>query len=168
MLKKLRSLPLLSKPTKTGIVDVPTAVAALRAGRMVIVTDSADRENEGDLVMAASDITPEAVNFMAKYARGLICVPLTQERARELNLQPMVRRNEDVRRTAFTVSVDARENTTTGISAHDRFYTIKLLADPNAKATDFRRPGHIFPLVARDGGVLVRAGHTEAAVDLCR
>jgi 3,4-dihydroxy 2-butanone 4-phosphate synthase/GTP cyclohydrolase II len=167
MLKKLKTLPLLSR-SKSGIVDVPTALAAFRAGKMLIVTDSEDRENEGDLVLAASDATPEAVNFMAKYGRGLICVPLTTGRAKELNLQPMVRRNEDVRRTAFTVSVDAKEKTSTGISAHDRFLTIKKLADPTSKAKDFRRPGHIFPLVARDGGVLVRAGHTEAAVDLCR
>lgn len=172
MLKKLKRLPLLAGAKQArvrgGIVDVPTALAEFRAGKMLIVTDSEDRENEGDLVLAASDITPEAVNFMAKFGRGLICVPLTTARARELNLQPMVRRNEDVRRTAFTVSVDAREKTSTGISAHDRYFTIKKLADPTAKAKDFMRPGHIFPLVARDGGVLVRAGHTEAAVDLCR
>lgn len=172
MLKNLKKLPLLAGAKRArgwrGIVDVPTALAEFRAGKMLIVTDSEDRENEGDLVLAASDITPEAVNFMAKFGRGLICVPLTTARARELNLQPMVRRNEDVRRTAFTVSVDAREKTSTGISAHDRYFTIKKLADPEAKARDFARPGHIFPLVARDGGVLVRAGHTEAAVDLCR
>jgi 3,4-dihydroxy 2-butanone 4-phosphate synthase/GTP cyclohydrolase II len=167
MLRKLKSLPLIKKK-KWGVVDVPTALAVFRAGGMLIVTDSEDRENEGDLVLAASDATPEAVNFMAKYGRGLICVPLTTERARELNLQPMVRRNEDVRRTAFTVSVDAKEKTSTGISAHDRYYTIKKLADPTSTANDFMRPGHIFPLIAREGGVLVRAGHTEAAVDLCR
>ncbi|HNE19619.1 MAG TPA: 3,4-dihydroxy-2-butanone-4-phosphate synthase [Turneriella sp.] len=167
MLKKLKTLPLLSR-SKSGIVDVPTALAAFRAGKMLIVTDSEDRENEGDLVLSATDTTPEAVNFMAKYGRGLICVPVTTSRAKELNLQPMVRRNEDVRRTAFTVSVDAKEKTSTGISAHDRFFTIQKLADPASKARDFMRPGHIFPLVARDGGVLVRAGHTEAAVDLCR
>lgn len=167
MLKKLRTLPLLHRK-QTGIVDVPTALAHFRAGKMLIVTDSEDRENEGDLVLSAEDATPEAVNFMAKFGRGLICVPTTPARAKELNLQPMVRHNEDVRRTAFTVSVDAREKTSTGISAHDRFFTIKKLADPKSKAKDFMRPGHIFPLVARDGGVLVRAGHTEASVDLCR
>lgn len=167
MLKRLKKFPLLSRRSG-GIVDVPAALAAFRAGKMLIVTDSEDRENEGDLVLSADDTTPEAVNFMAKFGRGLICVPVTATRARELNLQPMVKRNEDVRRTAFTVSVDAKEKTSTGISAHDRFFTIKKLADTASRAKDFMRPGHIFPLVARDGGVLVRAGHTEAAVDLCR
>jgi len=167
MLTRLRKLPLLRNKS-AGIVDVETALAAFRAGKMLIVTDSEDRENEGDLVLAADDTTPEAVNFMAKFGRGLICVPVTAGRAKELNLQPMVKRNEDVRRTAFTVSVDAKEKTSTGISAHDRQITIQKLADLAARAKDFMRPGHIFPLVARDGGVLVRAGHTEAAVDLCR
>ncbi len=167
MLTRLRKLPLL-RGKSAGIVDVETALAAFRAGKMLIVTDSEDRENEGDLVLAADDTTPEAVNFMAKFGRGLICAPVTAARAKELNLQPMVKRNEDVRRTAFTVSVDAKEKTSTGISAHDRQITIQKLADPTSRAKDFMRPGHIFPLVARDGGVLVRAGHTEAAVDLCR
>lgn len=167
MLTRLSKLPLLRKKT-SAVVDVETALVAFRAGKMLIVTDSEDRENEGDLVLAADDTTPEAVNFMARYGRGLICVPVTAARAKELNLQPMVKRNEDVRRTAFTVSVDAKEKTSTGISAHDRQITILKLADPASRAQDFMRPGHIFPLVARDGGVLVRAGHTEAAVDLCR
>ncbi len=167
MLKRLRKLPLLGR-RDNSIVNVAEALAAFKAGKMLVVTDSEDRENEGDLVLSAEDTTPEAVNFMAKYGRGLICVPVTATRARELNLQPMVKRNEDERRTAFTVSVDAKEKTSTGISAQDRFYTIKKLAEPASRAKDFMRPGHIFPLVARDGGVLVRAGHTEAAVDLCR
>ncbi len=167
MLTRLRKLPLL-RDKSARIVDVETALAAFRAGKMLIVTDSEDRENEGDLVLAADDTTHEAVNFMAKFGRGLICTPVTAARAKELNLQPMVKRNEDVRRTAFTVSVDAKEKTSTGISAHDRQITIQKLADPASRAKDFMRPGHIFPLVARDGGVLVRAGHTEAAVDLCR
>lgn len=167
MLKRLKSLPLL-RTRKSGITDVETALAHFRAGKMLVVTDSEDRENEGDLVLSAEDTTPEAVNFMAKFGRGLICVPVTAARAKDLNLQPMVKRNEDVRRTAFTVSVDAKEKTSTGISAHDRYFTIKKLAEPTSRSRDFMRPGHIFPLVARDGGVLVRAGHTEAAVDLCR
>lgn len=144
------------------------ALKHFKAGGMLIVTDSEDRENEGDLVLSAEDTTPEAVNFMARFGRGLICTPLPVDIAQNLNLQPMVKHNEDVRRTAFTVSVDAKEKTSTGISAQDRFFTIKKLADAKTKAKDFMRPGHIFPLVARDGGVLVRAGHTEAAVDLCR
>ncbi len=150
MLTRLRKLPLLRNKS-AGIVDVETALAAFRAGKMLIVTDSEDRENEGDLVLAADDTTPEAVNFMAKFGRGLICVPVTAGRAKELNLQPMVKRNEDVRRTAFTVSVDAKEKTSTGISAHDRQITIQKLADLASRAKDFMRPGHIFPLVARDG-----------------
>lgn len=149
------------------LVDVEKAVAVIKKGGMLIVTDSEDRENEGDLLMAAEDITPEAVNFMARFGRGLICVPLTQSKAKELNLSPMVRTNEDVRRTAFTVSVDAKKNVTTGISAHDRYETIRLLSHDSAKSGDFVRPGHIFPLVAREGGVLVRAGHTEANIDFC-
>ncbi len=162
MLARLKKLRILRKKS-AGIVGVEEALAAFRAGKMLIVTDSEDRENEGDLVLAADDTTPEAVNFMAKYGRGLICVPVTATRAKELNLQPMVKRNEDVRRTAFTVSVDAKEKTSTGISAHDRQITIQKLADPASRAKDFMRPGHIFPLVARDGGVLVRAGAGAAA-----
>jgi len=167
LLKQLGKLSLLKRQT-SSIVDVPAALRHFKAGGMLVVTDSEDRENEGDLVLSAEDTTPEAVNFMARFGRGLICTPLTVDRARALNLQPMVKRNEDVRRTAFTVSVDVKEKTSTGISAHDRYYTIKKLADSAARSRDFMRPGHIFPLVARDGGVLVRAGHTEAAVDLCR
>jgi len=147
---------------------VEEAIEEIKAGNMLIVTDSQDRENEGDLLMAAEMVTPEKINFMATYGRGLICVPLSSNRAKKLDLDPMVIKNEDNHRTAFTVSVDARENTTTGISAKDRCETIQRLADPKAQAADFIRPGHIFPLIARDGGVLVRAGHTEACVDLAR
>ena len=147
---------------------VEEAVEAIRRGRMVVVVDDEDRENEGDLVMAAQFATPEAINFMVKEARGLICVPMPREWAERLDLPPMVHPPRDHHETAFTVSVDAREGVTTGISAHDRAHTIRLLADPGAKPEDFVRPGHVFPLVAMDGGVLRRAGHTEAAVDLCR
>lgn len=135
---------------------------------MVIVTDDEDRENEGDLVMAASAITPDAVNFMLRHARGLICVPITQERAKLLGLPPMVRVNRELYRTAFTVTVDAAHGITTGISTADRAKTIALLAAPATRAEDFVQPGHIHPLQALDGGVLRRAGHTEAAVDLAR
>ncbi len=142
-------------------------LAAIRRGEMVIVVDDEDRENEGDLVMAAEKVTPEAVNFMARYARGLICVPLTEERADELGLEPMVSQSTG-NETNFTVSVDARYGITTGISAHDRALTIQLLANPDTKPNDFVRPGHVFPLRAKSGGVLRRAGHTEAGVDLAR
>lgn len=166
MIKSLRKLKNFRQSSPLATVE--EAVEEIRRGRMLIVMDSYDRENEGDLVMAAEDVTPEIVNFMASHARGLICVPLTAERAQKLNLKPMVENNEDARLTAFTVSVDAREGITTGISAYDRSLTIRRLADPEATAHDFVRPGHIFPLIARAGGVLVRAGHTEAAVDLCQ
>jgi 3,4-dihydroxy 2-butanone 4-phosphate synthase/GTP cyclohydrolase II len=147
---------------------VEEALAAIRQGRMVIVVDDEDRENEGDLVMAAQFATPEAINFMIKEARGLLCVPLPKGRADRLGLRPMVEPPRDHHETAFTVSVDAREGITTGISAPDRARTVRLLADPRAGPEDFVSPGHVFPLVAREGGVLRRAGHTEAAVDLCR
>lgn len=148
--------------------SVEQAIDALKQGKMIIVTDSDDRENEGDLFMCAQDVDAEAVNFMALHARGLICTPLTEERAQQLRLEPMVQQNEDGRRTAFTVSVDARNNISTGISAQDRCTTIQLLVNEDATPKDFVRPGHIFPLIARRGGVLVRAGHTEAMVDLCK
>ena len=149
-------------------VSIEDALAEIRAGRMVIVVDDEDRENEGDLLMAAEKATPETVNFMATYGRGLICVPLPADQADSLELPPMVTVNTDHRETAFTVSVDSRVGVTTGISAHDRAATINQLASPTAKAGDFNRPGHIFPLRAKEGGVLRRAGHTEAAVDLAR
>ncbi len=147
---------------------VEEALKEIREGRMVIVVDDEDRENEGDLIAAAECATDETINFMARYARGLICVPLSSQRCEELGLEPMTRENTDLHGTAFTVSVDAREGTTTGISAAERALTARLLAKGEAKRSDFRTPGHMFPLIARLGGVLKRAGHTEAAVDLAR
>lgn len=147
--------------------SIEEAIEEIRAGRMVIVVDDEDRENEGDLVMAAEKVTPEAINFMATYGRGLICVPMTGERLDELDIQPMVAQNTDSFETAFTVSVDAA-TVTTGISAFERALTVKTLIDPKTKPEDLRKPGHIFPLRAKEGGVLRRAGHTEAAVDLAR
>lgn len=144
------------------------AINMIKEGRMIIVVDDEDRENEGDLLMAASKVTRESINFMTKYGRGLVCVPLTEEKAKQLELEPMVLHSTDPHGTAFTISVDAKEGTTTGISAEDRAITACLLASPEAKPSDFRRPGHMFPLIARKGGVLKRAGHTEAAVDLAR
>lgn len=146
---------------------VKEAIEDIRARKMVIVVDDEDRENEGDLIMAAEMVTPEAVNFIVKKARGLLCVAITKERAGELELPLMVNNNTEYMRTAFTVSVDHKK-VTTGISAPERAITIKALSEPAAKADDFLRPGHIFPLVARDGGVMVRAGHTEASTDLAR
>lgn len=137
-------------------------------GKIVIVTDDADRENEGDLVMAAEKATPQAINFMAMHGRGLICVPISNERAEQLGLQRMVAQNREMYRTDFTVSVDAAHGVTTGISAHDRAATIRTVANPKSTADNLVQPGHIFPLRAKDGGVLRRAGHTEAAVDLAR
>src|SRR5581483_1301577 len=148
--------------------EIEDAIGDIRAGKMVVVLDDEDRENEGDLVMAAQMVTPEAINFMRKHAGGLICVPLVGARLDELHIPQMVRENTAVHETAFTVSVEARGLTTTGISAHDRAATIQALLDPATKPSDLLRPGHTFPLRARDGGVLVRAGQTEASVDLAR
>jgi 3,4-dihydroxy 2-butanone 4-phosphate synthase/GTP cyclohydrolase II len=147
---------------------IEAAVEEIRAGRMLVVVDDEDRENEGDLVMAADRVTPEAVNFMAKYGRGLVCVPMTGERLDELKISMMVSDNTAPMGTAFTVTVDARRNVSTGTSAHDRAQTIRTLVDPRSTADDLTRPGHILPLRAMPGGVLRRAGHTEAAVDLSR
>ncbi|MDA8228631.1 MAG: bifunctional 3,4-dihydroxy-2-butanone-4-phosphate synthase/GTP cyclohydrolase II [Desulfitobacterium hafniense] len=146
---------------------IEEAIEDIRAGKMIVVVDDEDRENEGDLLMAADKVTPEAINFMAINGRGLICVPLTPSRIEELQLDPMVQQNTDPHGTAFTVSVDAASSTT-GISAHERAATVQVLLDPASKPQDLRRPGHIFPLKAKEGGVLVRAGHTEGAVDLAR
>jgi len=153
---------------ETPFDSIEDAIEDIRAGKMVVVLDDEDRENEGDLVMAAEKVTPEAINFMRKEAGGLICVPLLGPRLDDLQIPQMVRDNTAVHETAFTVSVEARGLTTTGISAHDRAATIKKLLDPHAVAGDFLRPGHTFPLRAREGGVLVRAGQTEASVDLAR
>ncbi|YCI23090.1 bifunctional 3,4-dihydroxy-2-butanone-4-phosphate synthase/GTP cyclohydrolase II [Paenibacillus sp. Z3-2] len=144
---------------------VEEAIYDLMRGKPVIVVDDEDRENEGDFIALAEKATPEVINFMITEGRGLVCVPITQQRADELNLKPMVQQNTDFHGTAFTVSVDHKD-TTTGISAQERSITVKGLIDPEAKAGDFRKPGHMFPLIAKDGGVLRRAGHTEAAVDL--
>lgn len=146
---------------------IDEALEDIRQGKMVVMVDDEARENEGDLVMAAELVTPEAINFMATHGRGLICAPLTRERIQVLNLEPMVTENTDPHGTAFTVSVDSAQSST-GISAFERAQTVKVLVDPNSKAADLRRPGHIFPLQAREGGVLVRAGHTEGSVDLAR
>jgi 3,4-dihydroxy 2-butanone 4-phosphate synthase/GTP cyclohydrolase II len=148
--------------------SVEEAVADIRAGRMVVVVDDEDRENEGDLTLAAEFVTPEAINFMARFGRGLICLTLTEERADYLRLGPMTSENTSRFGTAFTESIEAREGVTTGISAADRAHTIRVAIDPRSTANDLARPGHIFPLRARKGGVLVRAGQTEASVDLAR
>jgi len=140
----------------------------LKKGKMCIVIDDAERENEGDLIMAASKVTPEAVNFMTKYGRGLICVPMEDEPLEKLNLYPMSSERRDTFKTAWVISVDARSGVTTGISAHDRARTIKLLSAKTSKAKDFIKPGHVFPLAGKPGGVLVRAGHTEACIDLLK
>ncbi|HWW80756.1 MAG TPA: 3,4-dihydroxy-2-butanone-4-phosphate synthase, partial [Steroidobacteraceae bacterium] len=163
-------LPLSGKsvPTSSGLNSVDEILADLRAGRMVIIMDDEDRENEGDLIMAADRATPEAVAFMIRYTSGIICVPMEEEGLVRLDLPQMVMANSESHRTAFTVSVDLKAGTTTGVSSADRAATIRALADSNAAAADFARPGHIFPLRSRKGGVLVRAGHTEASVDLCR
>ena len=146
--------------------SIESVIADIRAGRMVIVVDDEDRENEGDLIMAAEKVTPEAVNFMTKFGRGLICVPITTERAEQLGLRRMVADNRESQRTDFTVSVDAARGVTTGISAADRAASIRILASQDSVAADLVQPGHVFPLRAKAGGVLRRAGHTEAAADL--
>jgi 3,4-dihydroxy 2-butanone 4-phosphate synthase/GTP cyclohydrolase II len=152
----------------TPFAAIERAIADIAAGKPVLVTDDADRENEGDLIFAAEKATPDLVGFMVRYTSGYICVPLEESDCDRLDLPPMFHVNQDKRGTAYTVTVDAREGVSTGISAADRAHTIRLLADPDATAADFTRPGHVVPLRAKPGGVLRRAGHTEAAVDLCR
>jgi 3,4-dihydroxy 2-butanone 4-phosphate synthase/GTP cyclohydrolase II len=152
----------------TVFASIPEAIDEIRQGRMVIVVDDADRENEGDLIMAAERVTPEAIAFIVRHTSGVICMPVIGERLDELRIPLMVAANTDSRRTAFTVSVDARKGVTTGISAADRARTIKAIIDPATEPGDLSRPGHVFPLRYREGGVLKRAGHTEAAVDLAR
>jgi 3,4-dihydroxy 2-butanone 4-phosphate synthase/GTP cyclohydrolase II len=165
-------LPISGKPAlpggSAGLNSVEEIVADLKAGRMVIMMDDEDRENEGDLIMAAELATPQAVAFMIRHASGIICVPMEEERLARLDLPQMVASNSESHRTAFTISVDLRAGTTTGVSSSDRAATIRALADERSEPRDFARPGHIFPLRSRRGGVLVRTGHTEAAVDLCR
>ncbi len=153
---------------KNGKASVEDAIAAVRDGRLIIIVDDEDRENEGDLMVAAEKIAPDIVNFMSKHGRGLICLPLTQERLESLRLPLMVQDNTARFQTAFTVSVDAKEGVTTGISAYDRARTVLVAIDPKSRPEDLARPGHIFPLRAKEGGVLARAGQTEAAVDLAR
>src|ERR1700727_1062246 len=148
--------------------DVTEAVEEIKARRMVVVVDDEDRENEGDLTLAAEHVTPDAINFMARYGRGLVCLTLSEERADYLRLFPMTQQNSSRFGTAFTETIEAREGVTTGISAADRAHTIRTAIAPGATASDLARPGHIFPLRARKGGVLVRAGQTEASVDLAR
>lgn len=149
-------------------LSIEDAVEKIRNGKMLIIVDDESRENEGDLVMAAEKVTPESINFMIKYGRGLICVPMEEKDLQRLNLPLMTAENTERLKTQFTVSVDATKNTTTGISAYDRAQTVKVLADPNSKPEELQRPGHIFPLKAQAGGVLKRAGHTEAAVDITK
>ena len=156
------------RPSAPGFSSVEEAVKAMADGKMIIIVDEEDRENEGDLACAAEKITPEIINFMARYGRGLICVPMTSERLLELDLPPMVQINTTPYGTAFSISVDAVRGVSTGISSSDRARTIEALVDPRSSPMDFARPGHIFPLMAAPGGVLKRAGQTEAAVDLCR
>ena len=148
--------------------SVEEAIADFKEGKFVIVVDDEDRENEGDLIAAAEKITPEMVNFMLKHARGVLCVPITLSRCKELNLPHQVNDNTSVLGTPFTVTVDKLEGCSTGVSAHDRAETIRALADPASTPETFGRPGHINPLYAQDNGVLRRSGHTEAAIDLCR
>ena len=148
--------------------DVPTAIEEIRAGRMIVVVDDEDRENEGDLTLAAEKVTPEAINFMAKHGRGLVCLAMTEERLDHLRIGPMTSENTSQYGTAFCEAIDARDGVTTGISAHDRAHTIKVAINPTTRPSDLARPGHMFPLRARKGGVLVRAGQTEASVDLAR
>jgi len=155
-------------PLQPPFTDVPDAIEEIRSGRMIVVVDDEDRENEGDLTLAAEKVTPESINFMAKHGRGLICLAMTEERLDHLRIGPMTTENTSQYGTAFCEAIDARQGITTGISAYDRARTIQVAIDPATKPTDLARPGHVFPLRARKGGVLVRAGQTEASVDLAR
>ena len=159
-------MPTTLRTFEAPFTDVPGALAEIKAGRMVVVVDDEDRENEGDLTLAAEHVTPEAINFMARYGRGLICLTLTEERADHLRLFPMTQQNSSRFGTAFTETIEAREGVTTGISAADRAHTIRTAIRPDATYSDLARPGHVFPLRARPDGVLERRGQTEAAVDL--
>jgi len=154
--------------TPTATRPIPEIIAELKAGRMAVLVDEENRENEGDLIVVADCVTPDVINFMAKYGRGLICMPITEARARQLNLAPMTPVNRSVHGTNFTVSIEAACGVTTGISAADRAHTIRVACAPDAKPEDIVHPGHVFPLVAQQGGVLARAGHTEACCDLAR
>ena len=158
----------MTAPSQNELSTIEEVIADAKAGKLFILVDDEDRENEGDLCVVAECATADAINFMAKYGRGLICLALTRQRTETLGLAMMDRRNESRHETAFTVSIEAREGVTTGISAHDRAHTIKTAIDPNCNERDITTPGHIFPLVGRDGGTLVRAGHTEAVIDIAR
>jgi len=158
----------MTAPSQNGLSTIDDVIADAKAGKLFILVDDEDRENEGDLCVVGECASAEAINFMAKYGRGLICLALTRQRTEQLGLSMMERRNESRHETAFTVSIEAREGVTTGISAHDRAQTIKTAIDPKSSERDITTPGHIFPLVARDGGTLVRAGHTEAVIDIAR
>lgn len=157
-----------STPAKSPIASIPEIVEEIRNGRIVVLVDDEDRENEGDLIFAADFVTPEKINFLAKYGRGLICMPITAEHAQRLRLPPMAQHNRTVHGTNFTVAIEAAEGVSTGISAADRAHTIRVATRPDAKPEDIVQPGHVFPLVAQPGGVLMRAGHTEACCDLAR
>ena len=158
----------MTAPSQNELSTIDEVIGDAKAGKLFILVDDEDRENEGDLCVVAECATADAINFMAKYGRGLICLALTRQRTETLGLAMMDRRNESRHETAFTVSIEAREGVTTGISAHDRAHTIKTAIDPNCNERDITTPGHIFPLVGRDGGTLVRAGHTEAVIDIAR
>src|SRR5262245_34025505 len=158
----------MKRESAASLSPVEEIVAEIRAGRIVVLVDDEDRENEGDLVFAADFVSPEKVNFLITHGRGLVCMPITEAHAARLGLRPMVAENRSRHGTNFTVSIEAAEGIATGISAHDRALTIRVACAPNAKAADIVQPGHVFPLVAENGGVLVRAGHTEACCDLAR
>src|ERR671937_2494524 len=155
-------------PEQIGFDPIETALEDIRQGRMAIVVDDADRENEGDFILAAERATPEAVNFMVTHGRGIVCMPVTRQRLEELRIPLMVAKNNESHGTAFAVSIDIRGRTTTGTSAYDRAATVRAVTDPDLAPADVRMPGHVFPLMAQEGGVLRRAGHTEATVDLAR
>jgi len=158
----------MTPPSRNGLSTIEEVIADAKAGKLFILVDDEDRENEGDLCVIGEYATADVINFMAKYGRGLICLALTRTRTEQLGLTMMERRNESRHETAFTISIEAREGVTTGISAADRALTIKTAIDPNCGERDITTPGHIFPLISRDGGTLVRAGHTEAVVDIAR
>src|SRR5919106_4059468 len=168
MAKETQERKVPEKKADSPFATIEEAIEDIRRGRMVVVCDDENRENEGDLTLAAQFATPEAINFMAKHARGLICLALTPDRCDDLGLDLMAAKNESPFQTAFTISVEAREGVTTGISAHDRAHTIQVAIDPSTKPDGIVQPGHVFPLKAKQGGVLERAGQTEAAVDLAR
>ena len=167
-IEKQEDMDIMASEEHIELNAIGEAIEDIASGRLVIVVDDANRENEGDLIVAAELCTTERMNFMVREARGLVCAPIASDIAERLGLRLMVEHNTDLHGTAFTVTVDAKEGTTTGISAGERALTVRKLADPSAQSGDFRRPGHVFPLIARGGGVLKRTGHTEAAIDLAR